>query len=179
MPGPNRRAVVGVIGASPILPALGPIGAHEAVALSAAWLATGRQVDQLTHRWQAIETEMMRAPAWAALSREHRRFFPAQVQLAEIDDLKDAVHDRQHDLLEQLVLAPTKDVSGALGKLSVVMGVMYADDYPHCYDLIMDSAKTLAGLTCPHCNKPLARSEAAEMVDQAVRTWNIPSRSAK
>ena len=59
------------------------------------------------------------------------------------------------------------------------MGVMYPDDYPHCYDLIMDSAKTLAALTCPHCNKPLARNEAVVMVDEAVATWNIPNQPAK
>ena len=179
MPGPNRRCVIGAIGASPISLALGPAGAHETVVLSAAWLATGREVDQLTHRWQALETQMMRDPAWAALSREQRRFSPAQIQLAEIDDLKDGVQDRQHELLEQLVLTPTKDLSGALGKLSVVMGVMYPDDYPHCYKLIMDSAKTLAALGCPHCERSLARSEAAEMVEQAVQTWNIPSQSTK
>ncbi len=177
MSGPNRRTVIGVIGASP-MPSLGPIGAHEAVALSAAWLAAGGEVNQLTRRWQTIETEMMRDPAWAALSREQRRLFPAQVQLAEIDDLKDGVQDRQHALLEQLVRAPTKDVSGALGKLSVVMGVMYPDDYPHCYDLITDAAKTLAALTCPHCNQALARNEAAVMVDEAATAWAAPSQPA-
>jgi len=166
--------VIGVIGASPMLPSLGPIGAHEAVAVSAAWLAIGKEVSQLTRRWQTLETQMMRDPAWAALSREERRLHPAQVQLAEIDDQRDGVQDRQHGLLEQLVLAPAKDVSGAVGKLSVVIGVMYPDDYPHCYELITDAARTLAALTCPHCNHALARTEAAAMVDEAAATWNIP-----
>jgi len=34
MSGSNRRAVIGVIGASPILFSLDPIGAHDSVALA-------------------------------------------------------------------------------------------------------------------------------------------------
>ncbi len=174
MTGPNRRTVVGALGASPVLPSLRVAGAHEAVAVSAAWLTIDKEVSQLTRRWQTLETQMMRDPAWAALSREERRLHPAQVQLAEIDEQRDGVEDRQHGLLERLVLAPAKDVSGAVGKLSVVMGVMYPDDYPHCYELITNAARTLATITCPHCNQALARSEAAAMVDEAAATWNIP-----
>jgi hypothetical protein len=159
----------------PKSPSLDLIGSNEAIALSAAWLAIGREVNQLTRRWQTLETQMMRDPAWAALSREERRLHPAQVQLAENDDLKDGVQARQHDVLERLVLTPAKDVSGAVGKLSVVMGVMYPDDYPHCYELITDAARTLAALTCPHCNKALAQDGASVMVDEAAATWNIPS----
>jgi len=59
------------------------------------------------------------------------------------------------------------------------MGVMYPEDYPHCYALIMDSARNLAGLTCPHCNKAFARNKDAKMVDEAAATWSIPGQAAK
>jgi hypothetical protein len=155
------------------------ISAPDPVALAEAWLAFNKEVNKLTYHWQNIETQMMSDPAWATLSREERQLHPAQDQLTEIDGRKDGLVDRKHDLLERLVLAPTKDVSGAVGKLSVVMGVMYPEDYPHCYALIMDSARTLAALTCPHCNKAFARNKDAKMVDEAAATWSIPGQAAK
>lgn len=126
----------------------------------------------LTHRWMDLESTLMADPAWAALSREERRFTPAQVRLNAIDDLKEGAHDRQNLLLEQLVAAPTMDVSGAAAKLAIVMGVMIPEDYPHCYQLIEDVVSTLAPLICPHCRWPLGQTEATALIVRAAMTWN-------
>ena len=159
------------MGLSPAVSISGPDDAQDAVTLSGAWFAINDQVNRLTHQWQKLEAKMMSDLACVKLSREERRFFPAQIKLAEIDELKEGVQEQQHELLERLVLAPTNDLPGAVAKLSVVLGVMYPEDYPHCYELIEDVAKTLSVFKCHHCNQPLAKLETVGMVSDAMKTW--------
>ena len=169
----SRRGLLSAAGASPALAAPAKLPAADCTSLATGYFSTGADVTRLTHRWGAMEAAMMHDPVWIGLSWEERRFHPAHVPLAALDDLKEGTQDRQHEFLEQLTDASAASVSDVVAKLAVVMGVMLPEDYPHCYQLIRDAVNTLAAAPCSCCGRPLLRGEAAALIVEAANAWTV------
>jgi hypothetical protein len=101
-----------------------------------AWQACKAEYDDLTKRWQALETYLFRNHDWSRLSRRQRAAIREATELDAIDDRRDVVFDHKQHLLLALPHISATTPRGLVAKLTVAASVIHRDENAEGHALI-------------------------------------------
>lgn len=108
----------------------------SAACLCIEWLARNSEQEQLTSRWQALETRLFRDHNWCSLSEAERKSLP---QAAEFDALNQkivALHDLNREQLTTVTDLAATTVHGLVCKLSVALAIVLPDENEEAHELL-------------------------------------------
>lgn len=147
-PHPSRRAVfVGGV-AAPLAvgtAAAGPAPA-PAIAVCERWLAVDAERRRLQTAWGKHESWLIRERGWFRLTASEQAAVPEGARLAQIDARLDVLEAESHALLKALPHGPAASVSTVIANLSVAAGLLFEEDHPEAYGLVVRAARDLRRL---------------------------------
>lgn len=135
MRGPSRRQImIGTAATAAIAPL--SFDSDPAVRACDAWLSCRKEYEDLTRRWQTLETYLFRHHNWCRLSRRQRATIPEAAELDAIDDRRDQLSEQEQQLLTVLLQANATTSRGLAAKLKVATFVVRYDENAEAHQLI-------------------------------------------
>src|SRR5258706_2761168 len=125
---PSRRLLLGGSAAASLL-GDGAALLDPAVFASDAWLARHAEHERLGQRWQEIEHRLFEQHNWSRLTRAQRNRFPEKVQMDELYDRMDTLHEVNLALLASLPKVAATTHQGICGKLAVAILHVRSEDH--------------------------------------------------
>jgi len=101
-----------------------------------AWQANQAEYEDLTKRWQALETYLFRSHNWSKLSRRQRAAIPEAAELDAIDDRRDELSDHEPKLLIGVLKTSATTPCGLAAKLTVAASIVRPYENAEGHDLI-------------------------------------------
>ncbi|MBI1360058.1 MAG: hypothetical protein GC155_07205 [Alphaproteobacteria bacterium] len=92
--------------------------------------------EDLTKRWQTLETYLFRNQEWCRLSRRQRAAIPEAAELDAIDDRLDELSDHEQQLLMVLIQTSATTPRGLAAKLAVAASIVRPYENADAHDLI-------------------------------------------
>lgn len=132
---PSRRQLVVGSAATAMMP-LTQAGADPAIGVCRAWQANQAEYENLTKRWQALETYLFRNHNWPKLSRRQRAAIPEAAELDAIDDRRDELSDHEQQLLMAVLQTSATTPRGLAAKLTVAASIVRPYENAEGHDLI-------------------------------------------
>jgi len=144
--GPSRRQL---IVSSAAAATVAPAGTTSDPALQAcrAWQACRAEYDDLTQRWQTLETYLFRHYNWSRLSRRQRRAIPEAAELDQIDDRRDELSDHEQQLLMLVLRTSATTPHGVAAKLTVAGSIVRPYENAEGHDLITSVLRDFRSIT--------------------------------
>lgn len=146
----SRRTL---LAASVAVPALGGSQVRPSrplVARCAEWMSTDLQIDRLSLRWAALETEAAREAGWLDLPPLRR---PPLAYIPEMDAIErelKALAALQPRRLKVLTRTKASDLHGVASKLAVAARLLAHEGGP-ALALVADAVRDLSARRCPDC----------------------------
>ena len=132
---PSRRQVmIGSAATATVMPAR--FDGDPAVQACNAWQASQAEYEDLTKRWQALESHIFRNHNWCRLSRRQRAAIPESAELDAIDDRRDELHDHKQLLLMALIQTSATTPRGLAAKLTVATSVVHLSENAEGHGLV-------------------------------------------
>ena len=100
------------------------------------WLSRHSEQEQLTRRWQALETRLFRDHNWCALSEAERNSLPQAVEFEALNQKIGALHDLNREQLTTVKDLAATTVHGLVCKLSVALAIVLPDENEEAHDLL-------------------------------------------
>jgi hypothetical protein len=143
--GPSRRQVM--VGTAATAAAM-PAGSSRDPAVQACkvWQDCQAEYDDLTKRWQTLETYLFRHHNWCKLSRRQRAALPEAAELDAIDDRRDAVFDHKQQLLVALPHVSASTPHGLAAKLTVAASVIHRHENAEGHELVLSVLRDLRNM---------------------------------
>lgn len=126
--------MLGTVATAVIVPA--GLDRDPAVQACSAWQANQAEYEDLTKRWQALETYLFRNHNWPKLSRRQRASIPEAAELDAIDDRRDELSDREQQLLMVVLQTSATTPRGLAAKLTVASSIVRPYENAEGHDLI-------------------------------------------
>lgn len=101
-----------------------------------AWQANQAEYEDLTKRWQSLETYLFRNHNWPRLSRRQRAAIPEAAELDAIDDRRDELSDHEPQLLLVVLQTNATTPRGLAAKLTVAASVVRPYENAEGHDLV-------------------------------------------
>lgn len=120
---PSRRQFVIGSAATAVMP-LTHAGGDPAIGACRAWQANQTEYENLTKRWQALETYLFRNHNWPKLSRRQRAAIPEAAELDAIDDRRDELSHHEQQLLMAVLRTSATTPRGLAAKLTVAASIV-------------------------------------------------------
>ena len=143
---PSRRQLV--IG-SAATAAMAPVSLDTDPAVQAciAWQANQAEYEDLTKRWQALETYLFRNHNWPKLSRRQRADIPEAAELDAIDDRRDELSHHDQQLLAAVLQTSATTPRGLAAKLTVAASVIRPYENEEGHGLITSVLRDYRSIT--------------------------------
>lgn len=140
--GPSRRQlIIGCAATATVSPA--GITSDPALQACRAWQACRAEYDDLTKRWQALETYLFRQYNWSRLSRRQRAAIPEAAELDQIDDRRDELSDHEQQLLMLVLRTSATTPHGLAAKLTVAGSIVHPYENAEGHNLIKSVLRDL------------------------------------
>jgi hypothetical protein len=130
----RRQLMVGSAAAIAVVPVR--LDNDPAVQACNAWQANRAEYEDLTKRWQALETHLFRKHNWPKLSRRQRAEIPEAVELDAIDDRRDELSDHEQQLLMVVLQTSATTPRGLATKLTIAASIVRPYENAEGHDLI-------------------------------------------
>ncbi|MBJ7411258.1 MAG: helicase [Phenylobacterium sp.] len=154
LPALSRRAVLvgtSAAAASPSAAAATPTGvvrpAGQAARLYRRWVCLDREVERLLLRWGDIEGWLFDTHNWHRLSEAEQAALPEGQALRDVDAQLKRLCAERDGLLDELPRHGARTLDAIAARLAVVERLLYREDHPEAYDMIVGSRRDLAALT--------------------------------
>lgn len=153
LPALSRRAVLVGTSAAATAPQAGV--AHPLPSVTASGTATGlyrrwvhldREIERLLLRWGDIEGWLFETHNWHRLSEAEQAALPAGQLLRDVDTQLKRLCAERDGLLEKLPRSGADTLETVAARLAVVERLLYRDDHPEAYDMILGSRRDLTTL---------------------------------
>jgi hypothetical protein len=153
LPALSRRAVL--IGTSAAVSAPKVAAAHAAAPVTASGTATGlyrrwvhldQEIERLLLRWGDIEGWLFETHNWHRLSEAEQAALPAGQALRDVDVQLKRLCAERDGLLDKLPRSGAETLETIGARLAVVERLLYRDDHPEAYDMILGSRRDLTTL---------------------------------
>ncbi len=133
--GPSRRQLI--VGSAAIV-AMAPVSLDTDLAIQAcnAWQANQAEYEDLTRRWQALETYLFQNYNWPKLSRRQRAAIPEAAELDAIDDRRDELSDHEQQLLMTVLQTAATTSRGLAAKLTVAASIVRPYENAEGHELV-------------------------------------------
>jgi acyl-CoA reductase-like NAD-dependent aldehyde dehydrogenase len=112
-----------------------------------AWQANQAEYEDLTKRWQALETHLFRNHNWSKLSRRQRAAIPEAADLDAIDDRRDELSDHERQLLMGVLQTSATTPRGLAAKLAVAASIVRPYENAEGHDLITSVLRDYRSMT--------------------------------
>ncbi len=145
---PSRRLILGVAAAAPLVTLLkAPATIDPAADACEAWLTRHAEHERLTNRWQQIENHLFKVHNWPRLTRVQRNRFPEALEMDDLNDRIDVLHDENRKRLALLPAIVATTAAGIAGKLSVASAEVCPDENEDAHLLIVSILRDFRALT--------------------------------
>lgn len=105
-----------------------------------------RENERLHHRWGDAEAWLADNHNWFKLTEAEQRALPAARKLYDIDRRFAALEKERPRAMRRLRRTPAKSLTGAIGKLRVVVAAIEPDEFPSAYRLLEATIRDLSAL---------------------------------
>jgi hypothetical protein len=105
-----------------------------------------RQAERLLLRWGDIEGRLMQAHDWHRLSEAQKAALPEGQPLRDTDAQLKRVFAVRDGLLDKLPRQGASTLEAITARLAIVERLLYRDDHPEAYDMIVGSRRDLTAL---------------------------------
>lgn len=123
------------------------LDSDPAVLACRAWQACRAEYEDLTKRWQALETYLFHDHDWCRLSRRQRAAIPEAAELDAIDDRRDELSDQEQQLLMVLLQTSATTLRGLAAKLTVAASIVRPYENAEGHDLITSVLRDFRSMT--------------------------------
>lgn len=122
--------------ASKVSPGSDKANTDNATAACAEWLARYDEHENLTKRWQKLESHLISEKDWFQLSDHERRALPEATQLQTMSDRLDELYALNQRLLVTLPTTAATTTYGLAHKLSVALALVHPEENEEAHVLI-------------------------------------------
>jgi hypothetical protein len=144
--GPSRRQLM--VGSAATI-AMAPVSLDNdpAVLACRAWQTCQAEYEDLTKRWQTLETYLFRNHNWSKLSRRQRAAIPEAAELDAIDDRRDELSDQEQQLLMVILQTSATTPYGLAAKLTAAASIIRPYHNAEGHDLIKSVLRDFRSMT--------------------------------
>lgn len=126
----------------------------KAAALCSEWLTWHANHEQLTMRWQALETCLIRHHGWFGLTEQERCGRPEAAELRAMEDELNDLFDNKQQRLRELPDIPATSARALVLKLSVAAASVLPDENEEAHHLLRSVLDDLLALTGLRADAP-------------------------